>query len=47
MLALLRDPVRRERLITAGRAAARERTIARTVAGVEAELEKVRSGRGT
>ena len=47
VLGLLHDPVRRERLVAAGRAAARERTVARTVDGVEAELEKARSGRGT
>jgi len=45
VLALLQDPARRAGLIAAGRAAARERTIARTVAGVEAALEKARGGR--
>jgi len=47
VLALLHDPGRRARLVTDGRAAARERTIARTVAGVEAELERARARRGT
>jgi glycosyltransferase involved in cell wall biosynthesis len=47
VLALLHDPARRARLVTDGRAAARERTIARTVAGVEAELERARARRGT
>lgn len=45
VLALLHDPARCARLVAAGRAAARERTIARTVAGVEAGLEKTRAER--
>jgi glycosyltransferase involved in cell wall biosynthesis len=45
VLTLLHDPARRARLVAAGHAAARERTIARTVAGVEAELEKTRAER--
>jgi len=47
VLALHHDPDRRARLIAAGRVAARERTIARTVAGVEAGLKKARGGSGT
>ena len=44
--ALLVDSKERARVIAAGRAKAGERTLARTVAGVEAELEKARAGRG-
>jgi glycosyltransferase involved in cell wall biosynthesis len=43
---LLGDPARRARLIAAGRSVASERTLERTVAGVEAELEKARLGAG-
>ncbi len=42
---LLLDPERGARFVEAGRTAARERTIARTVTGVEAELENARAGR--
>jgi hypothetical protein len=41
------DSEERARVVAAGRAKASERTLARTVASVEAELEKARAGRGT
>lgn len=44
---LLMDSEERARVVAAGRAKASERTLARTVASVEAELEKARAGRGT
>jgi glycosyltransferase involved in cell wall biosynthesis len=43
---LLTDPAERARLVAAGRLAASARTLARTVASVEAELEKARAGSG-
>lgn len=44
---LLANSEERARMVAAGRAKASERTLARTVAGVEGELEKARAGRGT
>ena len=44
---LLDDPAERLRLVRAGRAAAATRTLSRTVALVEAELETALAGAGT
>ncbi len=44
---LLVDSEARARLVAAGRSVASERTLARTVAGVEAELERARLGAGS
>ena len=44
---LLTLPEERARLVAAGRSVASERTLARTVASVEAELEGARLGAGS